>query len=231
MRYHLDPAGATVSNTGSREEPREAIARLEDEVAALRVSRRRLAAATHEQRRAIEREFHDGVQQHLVALAVDLQRLAGMIDRDGDAARVLVAEMRANLREALDEATRHATSTYPALADGRGLAAALRSAANEAGLVALVEVPRGADYPPEIAAALYWTWLDALAWAPRASESSIRVLDADGGMSFELTIAGQRDAGDLDGLRDRIEALDGRLSLDDEQDGSTRIQGWLPLPR
>ena len=219
-----------MSNTGSREEPREAIARLEDEVAALRVSRRRLAAATHEQRRAIEREFHDGVQQHLVALAVDLQRLAGLVDREAEAAKALIAEMRTNIRVALDEATRLSTMAYPPVIDGRGLAAALRAAANEAGVVALVEVPALVDHPPEIAAAMYWTWVDAIAAASPGSESTISVLDADGGVTFALTIAGRYTGRDLDRLRDRIEALNGRLSLDEEPDGGARLQGWLPLP-
>jgi len=231
MRYHLDPAGETVSNPGSSEELQEIVARLEVEIASLRGSRRRLAEANHSERRAIERDLHDGVQQHLVALAVDLQRLAGLVDREAEAAKALIAEMRTNIRVALDEATRLATRAYPPVIDGRGLAAALRSAANEAGVVALVEVPAVVDHPPEITAALYWTWVDAIAAASPGSESTIGVLDADGGVTFALTIAGRYTGRELDRLRDRIEALDGRLSLDEQPDGSARLQGWLPLPR
>jgi len=231
MRYHLDPAGETVSNAGSSEELQEIVARLEVEIASLRGSRRRLAEANHSERRAIERDLHDGVQQHLVALAVDLQRLAGLIDRDEDAAKALIAEMRTNIRVALEEATRLATRAYPPVIDGRGLAAALRSAANEAGVAALVEVPALVDHPPEITAALYWTWVDAIAAASPGSESTISVFDTDGGVTFAMTITGQHAGRDLDRLRDRIEALDGRLSLDDGNEAGTRLQGWLPLPR
>jgi len=231
MRYHLDPAGETVSNAGSSEELQDNVARLEAEIAALRGSRRRLSEANHAERRAIERELHDGVQQHLVALAVDLQRLAGLIDGDRNAAKALIAEMRTNIREALDEASRLATRAYPPVIDGRGLAAALRAAANAAGIAAYVEVPAAVDYPPEITAALYWTWVDGIAAASPGSESTISVLDADGGVTFVMTIAGQHAGRDLDRLRDRIEALDGSLSLDDRHDAVARLQGWLPLPR
>jgi len=229
MRYHLDPAGETVSNAGSSEELHEVLARLEGEIASLRASRRRLAGANHSERRAIERDLHDGVQQHLVAMAVDLQRLAGAID-DRDEAEALVAEMRTSIREALDAATRLATRAYPPITDGRGLAPALRSVASEAGVAARVEVPAGVDYPPEVTAALYWTWADGVAWASPGSEATISVRDSDGGLTFSLTIVGQRTERDLDGLRDRIEALEGRLDLDDRPDGSTLLQGWLPLP-
>jgi hypothetical protein len=87
------------------------------------------------------------------------------------------------------------------------------------------------DYPHESMAALYWTWVDAIASASSGSESSITVLSEDGGLDFVVAIDGRWAEGALDRVRDRIEALDGRLSLDDRQDGRARIQGWLPLPR
>jgi signal transduction histidine kinase len=218
-----------VSNTDSSEELREVVARLEREVADLRASRRRLAEAAHSERRAIERELHDGVQQHLVALAVDLQRLTGLIDHDASAAKALLVEIRANLGVALEAAAELATRTYPPTADGRGLVAAMRSAANTAGVAALVEVPGTADYPPETAAALYWTWVDAISAAVSGSEAGIKALVAGDELAFEVTVVGRIPDGRVETLRDRIEALDGRLDVDDRPDGSTRLQGRLPL--
>ena len=220
-----------MSNADSAEERREVVARLTDEVAALRASRRRVAEAAHSERRAIERELHDGVQQQLVALAVDLQRLAGLIEGDASAAKALVAEMQANIREALGEATKLATRTYPPIIGGSSLAAALRFAANEAGIPALVAVSAGADYPREITATLYWTWVDAIAMASAPSEADFSAVDTEGGLSFGITIPGHVPEDRIDHVRDRIEALDGRLTVDDRLDGSTRLQGWLPLPR
>ena len=218
-----------MSNAGSSEELYEAIARLEAEVAALRASRRRLAEASHSERGAIERALHDGVQQHLVALAVDLQRLADLIDRDGSAARALLAEMRANIREAIDEANRLSARTSPPIGDGRGLVAALRSAATDAGVAALIEVPAAVSWPAEISAALYWTWLDAIAAGSSGSEARMRVNAAADGLTFAVTVVGRYDEARAARLRDRIEALDGHLTVDERHDGSV-LQGWLPLP-
>ena len=219
-----------MSNTDSSEELREEIARLEDLVAALRASRRRLAEAGHWERHAIERALHDGVQQHLVALAVDLQRLTDLVERDGGPAAARLAEMRANVRAASDEATRLATRIYPPVAGGRGLVAALRSAASDASVGAVVEVPGAADYPAEIIAALYWTWVDAIVQAASGSEAAMHVVAAPDRLTFEVTVVGRLGDGRAETLRDRIEALDGRLTVDDGEDGSTRLQGWLPLP-
>ncbi len=218
-----------MSNGAASDPQDEVVARLKDEVAALRRSRRRLAEVAHSERRAIERALHDGVQQHLVALAVDLQRLADLVDRDPNATGILLAEMRANIRVALDEATRLSTNIYPPILGDRGLAAALRYAAVQAGVSALVEVPAVADYSPEVTATLYWTWVGAISSAPRGSQAMIKVLEADGGLAFALTIGGHSAEGYLEPLRDRIEALDGRLIVDDGQDGEALLQGWLPL--
>jgi signal transduction histidine kinase len=57
------------------------------------------------------------------------------------------------------------------------------------------------------------------------------VSDKDGVLSFDISIAGRLDEGRIDRLRDRIEALDGRLTVDDRPDGGARVHGWLPLSR
>ena len=220
-----------MSNAGPSEELRDVVARLEGEAEVLRASRRRLTDAAHAERRAIERELHDGLQQHLVALAMELRRLAALVGRDASAADALLEEMTANVREALDEATRLASRIYPSMLDGRGFAGALRSAASNAGVSAVVDVPTASGYPPEITATLYWTWTDALSSAPPGSEAAINVLEADEGLTFEVAIVGSVPEGSLEWLRDRIQALDGRVSASDRTDGSSTIQGWLPLPR
>ena len=220
-----------MSDTPSPERLREVLDRLQVEVTELRRSRRRVAEAAQADRRGIERELHDGVQQHLVALAMELERAAGLAERDPVAAKALLAEMATNVREALDEARNLATRIYPSLLDGRGFAGALRSAATNAGITALVEVPAVAAYPGEIIAALCWTWADALSCAPAGSEASIKVHDADDGLTVEVTIAAQLPEGGLERLGDRMEALDGRFRVDETDGGGSRFQGWLPLPR
>jgi signal transduction histidine kinase len=219
-----------VSNAGSDEQPQDVVERLQADVAELRRSRRRLVDVASTDRRAIERALHDGIQQHLVALAVDLRRLAGLVDGH-PAAKALLDEMTANLRVALTEMTELAQKVYPSLLEGRGFAAALRSAAESAGVTILVDVPAGADHPPEITVAVYWSCIEALSTASLGSQATVSVRDADGALTFEVDVAGHHPEGRLDRLRDRIEALDGRVSVDDRQDGRSRVHGWLPLSR
>jgi signal transduction histidine kinase len=218
-----------VSNVGSGEDAPEALDRVQAEVAELRTSRKRVAQAAHADRLAIERALHDGVQQYLVALAVDLQRLAGLVDGDPAAAKLLLDDIAANVREALDEATELAQWVYPPLFGGRGLASALRSAAESAGLTVVVDVPARAGYPPEITAAVYWSCVEALSSGSRGSHATVTVFDADTGLNFEVVVDGHHSGERLARLRDRVEALDGRVGVEQRPDGGSRIQGWLPL--
>jgi signal transduction histidine kinase len=222
--------GWPVPNPGAGEQLQDVVDRLEGEIAELRRSRRRLVGAAHDDRRAIEGALHDGVQQHLVALAVDLQRLAGLLDGDAVVARALLDEMATNMRDALDETTELARWVYPPLLEGRGLASALRSAAESAGVTAVVDVPAVIGYPPEITAAVYWTCFEALSSASRGSQATVSVVDADDALTFEVAVAGRHPMERLDRMRDRIEALDGRLSVEEEDLGS-RLHGWLPVSR
>jgi signal transduction histidine kinase len=220
-----------VSNSGSGEKLQDVVDRLQGEASELRRSRKRLVEAADADRRAIERALHDGVQQHLIALAIDLRRLPGLVDGDPAAAKALIDEMAVNVREALNEATELAQMVYPPLLEARGFASALRSAAESAGVTALVDVRAGAGYPPEITAAVYWSCAEALLTASRGSQATISVQDTNGALTFEVTVAGPHPESRLDRLRDRIEALDGRVSVDDGHDGGSRVHGWLPLSR
>ena len=220
-----------MSNGSSGEQREDVVARVQDEVLELRRSRKRLVEAADADRRAIERALHDGVQQHLVALAVDLQRLAGLVDGDPAAAKALLGEMAANVQEALDETTELAQMVYPPLLEGRGLASALRSAAERAGVTLVVDVQAGIGYPPQVTAVVYWSCVDALSSASRGSQATISVLDEDGVLSFEVAVDRPYPGERLDRLRDRIEALDGRVIVEDLPDGGSRVHGWLPSSR
>jgi signal transduction histidine kinase len=217
-----------VSNAGSGEQLQADVDRLQGEIAELRRSRRRLVEAADADRRAIERSLHDRVLQNLVALVVDVRRLAGLVEGQPAAANALLDDMAANVREALTEATALAQKIYPPLLDGRGFATALRSAAESAGVTVTVDVPAGADYPPGISAAVYWSCVEALSSSSPGSQATVSVLVAEGALAFEIAVAGRHPTARLDRLRDRIEALDGRVSIENDDLG-TRVHGWLPL--
>ena len=219
-----------MSNANAGELPQDVVDRLQGEIAELRRSRRRLVEAADADRRAIERALHDRVVQNLVALAVDVRRLAGLVEGQPAAAKAMLDDMAANVQEALTETTALAQKTYPPLLEGRGFATSLRLAAESAGVTVLVDVPAGADYPPEISAAVYWSFVEALLSSKPGSEATVSVHVAEGAIAFEVAVAGRHPAARLDRLRDRIEALDGRLSVESEDLG-TRVHGWLPLSR
>jgi signal transduction histidine kinase len=220
--------GAFVSNERHGERD-ETVERLQREVAVLRASRRRVLLAGDADRRALERSLHAGVQQHLVALAIDLQRLTRLVGTDPGAAKPLLDELTTAVRQTLDEAAKLAQQISPPLLEARGLASALRSAAAIAGISAHVEVPAGPDWPPEIAAAVYWCGVEALSGAPAGTHATVTLLDADGAVSFEVAVAGDYPEERLDRLRDRVEALGGRLTSDAAGAGGTRIYGSLPV--
>src|SRR5713101_462314 len=132
------------------------------EVEELRASRARVVAAADAERRRIERDLHDGVQQHLVALAVNLQLARQLADSDPAAALTLLEEIGQAVREALDGVRALAQSIYPPLLLDRGLAEALRSAASGAGIHTRVEAAASDRYPSEVEATVYFCCLEAL---------------------------------------------------------------------
>ena len=221
------------------EELRDTLDRLRLEVTELRASRKRIVLASDADRRRIERELHESVQQHLVALAVNLQLAGGLVDADPAAAKALLEQMGRDVQQALDEAAQLAQRIYPALLEGRGFAAALRSAAAGAGIPASVDVPAGATYPPEVAWTVYLCCLEALEHAGAGARAAVTVRDEEGALAFEVVedgvarsagAAARSDAG-LDRLRDRVEALGGRLTIRSEPGRGTRVSGSLPLSR
>jgi Histidine kinase len=123
----------------------EGIAELRSEIEDLRASRARLVAAADGERRELEHHLHDGVQQLLVALVVNLQRAQGLCVSDAAAAGAVLEDVGKDARDALEELRRLALELYLPLLDAGGLVVALRSAAADAGIVARVQAE---ELPP-----------------------------------------------------------------------------------
>jgi signal transduction histidine kinase len=205
--------------------------RLRVEIEGLRASRKRLVLAADADRRTIERDLHDGVHQHLVALAVNLQLAAQAADSDSAAAKTLLEEMDRNVQQALDETALLAQRIYPATLEAGGLAALLRSAAVNAGVHASVDVAAGSNYPPEVGMTVYLCWLDMLARGSRETRVTIRVRVCEDALAFEVMANAARSDADLARMRDRVEALGGRLTITSGPDRGIRVSGSLPLSR
>jgi signal transduction histidine kinase len=205
----------------------------------LRESRRRLVAAQDVERRRLERNIHDGAQQQLVALSVKLKLAHALMDRDLDEAHRLVGQLEDETRIALEELRDLARGIYPPLLADKGLRAALEAQARRS--VVPVDVG-GIDptrYPQEIEAAVYFSCLEALqniAKYAEASRASLCVARSNGELTFEVTDDGNgfdpaatRYGTGLQGIADRLGALDGTLSVVSAPGSGTHLVGRIPV--
>ena len=195
-----------------------------DELVQVRASCARLIRASDADRRRLERELHDGLQQRLVALAVGLQLTESSVGSPG--AADLLRDARRDVEQALDEARRLAERIHTPLELG-GLAVALRAAAVTAGVSATVEVAGGSTYPDETARTVHLCWVEVLD-AADGEGAAIRVREEHGRLTFELSARAGALTG-LEHLRDRVEALGGSLQIDTVPSGGLRVLAWLPL--
>jgi signal transduction histidine kinase len=187
-----------------------------------------LLVAAAADRRRIERELHEGVQQHLVAFSVNLQLARELMDADPAAAKTLLAEIARDVQQALDETAQLAQRIYPPL-DAVSLATTLRSAAVREDVHASVDVVARERYPSEINVALYWSWLDVLEQVGAGAGAALQVRDADdGALAFELVADSDQLDAALERLHDRVEALGGQVRIHVEPGPRTRVNGSVP---
>ena len=182
---------------------------------------RRLVLAADAERRALERELHDGVQQQLVALAVHLQ-----LARD-DPARL--QEAAADVEQALEEAARLAQRIYPALLGPSGLAAVLRAAAAAGGVRASVRGRGVRGVPARDDTDRLLLLARGARGCCRRRSATIVVRDEGEALVFDIVAGGGAETS-CEGLRDRVDALGGRLEIRPEG-GGVRVSGSLPLAR
>jgi signal transduction histidine kinase len=216
-------------------------ARLQADVSAqlekVQESRRRIVTAGDEQRRKIERDLHDGAQQRLVALALELRIAQRQFGKDDpDLERVLAAAV-SELQVAVEELRELARGVHPAVLTEEGLGGALESLAARTPLpVEIVAAPQE-RLPGEIEAAAYFVACEAIANSVKhAHATRIRVCAErrDGRLVIEVEddgIGGARENGAGSGLRglvDRVEAHGGTLHIESDPGAGTRVIGELP---
>jgi signal transduction histidine kinase len=166
-----------------------------------------------------------------------VQLATQLVDADPSAAKALLDELGRDVQQALDETGRLAQRIYPPLLEAGGLTAALRAAASGIGIAVSVEVEAATGRPPEVLRTVYLCCLEALEHAGAGARAAVTVRTEEGAIAFEVVETGGRSvaargrSNELDGLRDRVEALGGRLTVSSEPRGGTRLSGSLPLPR
>ena len=206
----------------------------------LRASRTRVVAAADAERRRIERDLHDGAQQHLIALAVNLRLARQLADSDAPATRALLDDLAAEVQEALDELREIAHGIYPPVLVDRGLVEGLRNAIARAPLGARLETGVVHRYRPEVEATVYFCCLEALQntgkHAGSKARATVRLWEELDALQFQVSDDGAGfDAGTkppgagLTNMGDRLGALGGRLSIQSSPGEGTRVTGVIPL--
>jgi signal transduction histidine kinase len=202
----------------------------------LRESRARIVEAGYAERRRVERDLHDGAQQRLVALALQLQLARSKMDSDPDAAAGMLETAAGELAAATDELRELARGIHPAVLTDRGLVPAVQALAGRAPLPVSVEADNSLRAPEAVEAAAYFVVSEALTNVARyadAEQAVVRVQHRDGRLCVEVEDDGsggatlERGSG-LRGLFDRVGALEGTLEVESEPGHGTLVRATLP---
>ena len=202
----------------------------------VRASRRRLVEAQDHERRKIERNLHDGAQQQLVALTVQL----GLLERvaeDPESVRTMASGLQTALRDALDDLRDLARGIYPPLLADKGLREALESHSRKAAVPTTVQADGIGRHPQEVEAAIYFCVLEALQNTGKYAEAdhaTIRLAERDGEVTFEVEDDGigfDRSATSyatgMQGMLDRLDALGGGMEVDSAPGRGTVVRGRI----
>jgi signal transduction histidine kinase len=206
--------------------------------AELTASRARIVRTGDNARRRFERDLHDGVQQRLVSLALELRGVEAVLAADPDTARAGLAAVREGLAEALDHLQELSRGLHPAILSQGGLEPALKALARRAAVAVRLDVHVADRVGEEVEVATYYVVSEAITNAvkhARASLVEVRVRRRDATVEVEVRDDGvggadpTRGSG-LVGLRDRVEALGGELTVHSPQGHGTWLHVGLPAP-
>ena len=210
--------------------------------AQLTASRARIVAAADQARRRIERDLHDGAQQRLVSLAMALQLAKAAVPPEADELAARLDELAAEATSTLDELRELARGIHPAILVEGGLPPALKALARRATIPVRLDVRTDRRLPEPIEIAGYYLVAEALTNAAKhahASTVDVQVNTVDAGDGTDALRVCVRDNGGggadlscgsgLVGLKDRVEALGGRLWVQSAPGAGTTVQAELPL--
>ena len=203
----------------------------------LKASRLRLIAAQDEERRRLERDLHDGAQQHLVALRVKLGLLAERARELAPGLEPDVQELNADSQAALENLRDLARGVYPPLLESQGLGPALAAQVRRLSVPVSV-VADSSRYARDVEGAVYFCCSEALqnlAKHAEANAGAVVLERSNGRLRFEVRDDGRgfeldgRAGSGLQNMRDRVEALGGSLEVRSDTGAGTTVEGWLPV--
>ncbi len=224
-------AGLVLSNVRLTEELK---ARVDD----LKAAQKRLVAAQDHERRKLERNIHDGAQQQLVALAVKARLARALTERDPAEARDMLTQIEGETQDALEDLRDLARGIYPPLLADRGLVAAVEAQARRSAVPVTICSGGVGRYTPDVESAVYFSVLEAfqnIAKYSGAGSVEVSLDGRPGGIAFEV-----RDDGrgfdpaatgygtGLQGIADRLGALEGSLAVESFPGSGTTIKGVVP---
>ena len=203
----------------------------------MRASRARIIAAGDTARRKIERDLHDGAQQRLVAMTLEVRMARARVNQEPETAAPFLDHLAEELSAASAELRELARGIHPAVLTERGLAPAISALADRAPVpVEIVELPE-VRFAPAAEATAYFTVAEALTNVAKyadASHASVRLAQENGELAIEVRDDGKGGAqaapgSGLAGLADRVGALDGSLSIESPPGEGTLLRAVLPL--
>jgi signal transduction histidine kinase len=205
----------------------------------VRDSRTRIAAGAERERKRIERDLHDGAQQRLVALRIELGLAEDVVRTDPQRGIDRLRELERDVDAALEELRALAHGVYPPVLSDQGIAGALRAAAARSPIVVDVEARDVGRYPVEVESAVYFCVMEALQNVlkhARARRVRLR-LDGSGGRELRFTVrddgrgapGGTVSAGaGITNMHDRLEALNGEVTVQTRPGVGTTVRGRVP---
>jgi signal transduction histidine kinase len=224
LRAFTELVAMAIANTDSR--------------AQLAASRARVVAAADETRRRIERDLHDGTQQRLIALALELRAAESRVPREQRSEVEQWSRTAQGLTDVIQELREISRGLHPATLERGGLAPAVRAIARRAGVPVKLNMAVEGRLPQPVEVAAYYVVSEALANAAKHAQASVLDVDVSVvGDDLQLRVSddgiGGADAAHgsgLIGLSDRVEAVGGRVKVTSPAGGGTTLLATIPLP-
>jgi signal transduction histidine kinase len=208
--------------------------------AELSQSRARIVATADQTRRRIERDLHDGAQQRLVSLALQLRTAQAAAPPEAAELARQVGDVAAGLADALEELREIARGIHPAILAHGGLRPALKTLARRSPVPVDLQVHTVQRLPEPVEVSAYYVVTEALTNAAKHARASAVTVTVEADAADAVLRVAVRDDGTggadftrgtgLAGLRDRVEALGGRILLHSPRGAGTTLRAELPLP-